>query len=64
MWGTSFKKSPTPPKNFNGRERKGSPLQLPLTLYGEGCALFRGDFACGEIGCRKRRGPSPIRSTM
>ncbi len=36
---------------------KGSPLQLLLTLYGEESTLFRRDFACGEIGYRKKWGP-------
>jgi hypothetical protein len=42
----------------------GSPLRLLLTRCGEGSTLFQSDFACGEIGSRELRGPSPIRSTI
>ena len=55
--GDFLKEVPHAPKNFNGRERKGSPQQLLLSLFGEGNTLFQRYY-------RELMGPYPLRSTI
>jgi len=54
------KSSPDPLKKLYKKKKERSPLQLRLTLFGEGLALFHSDFACGEIGSRELRVPLPL----